>query len=110
LIYNLFDDGGRTFIGWLLLECLSGEKLEEIFQLPTPDYIKTMSELEIEIKINGQEVDFVDVIKQIEAQMDRIVLKKTKELIDCKLYQLEEARRKFEDKIHTIMGTYNIEE
>lgn len=56
--------------------------------LKGPDFVKEVSdakEVDIVITINGTEVDFEKVLEQWDAQMDRIVLEKAKELMNEKM-------------------------
>jgi hypothetical protein len=100
MIYDLMNDTGKTFIGWLLLECLGDKYLH----LGQDEYIDKMSKCEIEMKINGEEVYFVDTIRFLEGQMDRIVLKKANEIIEGKQYQLDRAFNEYKETIEDIMS------
>lgn len=63
------------FIGWVILNGITNKSgaIEEI--------AKTSGDLEIEFRVNGVDLPFVETVREIEAQIERMIHEKAVELL-----------------------------
>jgi hypothetical protein len=87
--------GTTNFLGWALMMVASEaaerrqkrtgnvRAFEEMFlPLPTPGEPSNSPHVfEVELKINGQEVSFVDIIKELGRQHDQMIVDSAKEIV-----------------------------
>jgi hypothetical protein len=73
----------REYLGWALIEMMTAAAKDDGGDI-TRLFIEgreQRQQIEVEAKINGVEVSFVELIDRIEKQMDYMVVKKAKELL-----------------------------
>lgn len=82
---NYFEHDEEGMVKWLLLESLSKVLNDEDFSKLDP---KT---LQVELKINGKVIPFVELIEQLEQQHKALVVQEAKELLEHRFMGITET-------------------